>query len=75
MYDENDKAIKITQNNHHYLYKSEINREKIRKLLEKSNVLKWSEYLGLKNSCISVYDLDKTLRDEMIRNPYYLVSF
>lgn len=75
MYNENDQPIKITQNNHHYIYKSEINREKVRKLLESKSVLKWNHYLGLQNSCISVKDLDNVLREAMIADPYFLVSF
>lgn len=75
MYDENDKIVKIVQNNHHYLDKCEINREKVKNLLEKNGILKWNEYLGLKNSCISVKELDKTLRNKMIKDSYFLVTF
>jgi len=73
--DESNNPKDIVQNNHHYLFKSEINREKVKKVLEKDDVLKWNSYNDLKSSCVKVSDLDKVLRENMINNPYYLVSF
>ena len=75
IYDENNQVKDIVQNNHHYLYKSEINREKVKKVLKDKNLLQFNNYLDLENSCVKVSDLDKGLRDEISKNPYYLVTF
>ena len=72
--DENNQPKKIVQNNHHYLYRTEINREKVKRTLEKNNALNSIEYLGLKSSCIAVEDLDAILREEISKDPYYLVT-
>lgn len=75
MYDENNQVKDIVQNNHHYLFRSEINREKVKKVLKEKNLLQFNNYLDLENSCINVSDLDIGLREEMIKNPYYLITF
>jgi aminoglycoside 3-N-acetyltransferase len=75
MYDENNLVKNIVQINHAYKFSTVFNRDKIEKILRKNNVIQYKNYQGIIVSCIKVFDLDRVLRKEIIKNPYFLVSF